>query len=306
MSNQVLPTQSELQAMHEIVDTLLKSGLYRQKKGDNYVNLTHEEAFAKVLFGWEIGVGAAQSMSAINIMQGKLSMSSAFMTGLMQRGGFNWISKEHNDDVCTLIIRNAEKEVLGEVTFTYKQAQDAGLPNKNANWKTYRQDMLFARCISAAARRFASAVFGGNSVYTPEELGADDKSPRYEKEIPVEEVAVEEKVITPELTPEQKAQLEYEAAVANKVTEIRNTLTQLSDKSDEKVAYLKAAAKRVDEELANTIARYDGKELIEFLKSAVELELLEQILVAIQNMIQEFVEEAPKAKPAKSTPKAAK
>jgi hypothetical protein len=39
------------------------------------------------------------------------------------------------------------------------------------NWKRYPRNMLFARCISNAARWFCPSVFGG-PVYTPDELGA--------------------------------------------------------------------------------------------------------------------------------------
>lgn len=298
MSN-IIPVGQELEAMHSIVDELLKSGLYKQKKGEGYVALTHAEAFAKVLFGWEIGIGAAQSMSAINIMQGKLSMSAALMTGLMTRAGYNWITLAHNDDECTLLIRNADKEELGKVTFTYKQAVDAGLPSKNANWKTYRLDMLFARCISAAARRYASAVFGGNSVYTPEELGGDDASPNKSTQSHREPEPTPEPEPVVEPSPEELAKTQHEMHIAELVKKVRETAALIETDPKKKMELVQTTINELAveiEEEAPILDTSSGPNFMLDLKNKLDEEGLNMLISALEAKL-------PKAQPAKKPKK---
>jgi recombinational DNA repair protein RecT len=53
-----------------------------------------------------------------------------------------------------------------------KDAKAAGLDGKDV-WKKYPRNMLFGRAMTNGCRWYCPDIFGGKSVYTPEELNAD-------------------------------------------------------------------------------------------------------------------------------------
>lgn len=158
----VLPTKDELEVMEHIANILIKSGFYPQLK-------SHEQAVATILRGWGLGLSPADSLSGINILHGKLTMSSGLIASLMMRAGFSWKSVSHTEQECIIEVFSPDKELLGQAGFSMEDAKRAQLISKNQNWNIYPKDMLFARTISAAARRYAPIAFGG-AVYTPDEL----------------------------------------------------------------------------------------------------------------------------------------
>lgn len=172
----VLPTKDELEVMEHIASILMKSGFYPQLK-------SHEQAVATILRGWGLGLSPADSLSGINILHGKLTMSSGLIASLMMRAGFSWKSISHTEQECIIEVRDANKEVLGEAGFTIQDAHRANLIAKNQNWTVYPKDMLFARTISAAARRYAPIAFGG-AVYTPDELQDNNTTPNIQPAAP--------------------------------------------------------------------------------------------------------------------------
>lgn len=190
----VLPTKDELEVMETIANILLKSGFYQVK--------THEQAVATILRGWGLGLSPADSLSGINILHGKLTMSSGLIAALMMRSGFYWKSISHTEQECIIEVFNASDMSLGEASFTMEDAKRADLIRKNANWNVYPKDMLFARTISAAARRYAPVAFGG-AVYTPDELEDSNKPVKNDRRLPVQSpIPVEElPASTPETTP---------------------------------------------------------------------------------------------------------
>jgi len=81
---------------------------------------------------------------------------------------------EMTDEVVTLKFferTNEGWQELGESRFTISDATKAGLTGKGT-WKQYPRNMLFARAMSNGVRWYCPDAFGGNTVYTPEELDA--------------------------------------------------------------------------------------------------------------------------------------
>ena len=135
------------------------------------------QAFAKVQCGRELGLPPFYSMQHIFIIPGKAPATDAQGMGAVIKGkGFDYKQIELNDQRCSLRFFDPKGNILGDVTFTYDEAckiMQGGkrLVDKDV-WKNYRQDMMWARCLSRGARRFCPHVISG--LYLKEELDYED------------------------------------------------------------------------------------------------------------------------------------
>jgi hypothetical protein len=130
------------------------------------------QAVVKVLAGRELGFGPIASMTGVNIIQGKPAIGANLMAAKVKGSGkYNYREVELTDEACELAFYEGGKEI-GRSRFTLVDADRAGLKGKE-NWKKYPKNMLFARAISNGARWYCPDAFGGVTVYTPEELGAE-------------------------------------------------------------------------------------------------------------------------------------
>ena len=124
--------------------------------------------------GQELGLGVAQSLRAMHIIEGKPTLTADAMGALCLR----------HADVCEYLtlIESSERAAVYEtrrhgaptpvrLSWTYEQAVAAGLAQK-ATWKAHRAAMLRARCLSAICRAvYPDLVLG---VYDPDELAESD------------------------------------------------------------------------------------------------------------------------------------
>ena len=126
------------------------------------------QACVKMQAGLELGIGPAQSMSGVHIVEGKPTLSSTLIASLIKRSGrYTYRVTKHDDNECSIAFYEQGQQI-GVSTFTWKDAEQAGL-TRNPTWGRYRRNMLFARAISNGARWHTPDVFGG-AVYTPDEL----------------------------------------------------------------------------------------------------------------------------------------
>jgi hypothetical protein len=108
------------------------------------------------------------SMTGVNIVMGKVSISAGLMAALVRRSKrYDYKIEVLTDQACTLVFTD-NGQVVYENTYTLEDAKRAGLLGKDM-WQKYPKDMLFARCISNGARRVCPELVTG--VYTPDELG---------------------------------------------------------------------------------------------------------------------------------------
>jgi len=168
------------------------------------------QAVAKILAGQELGFGPIASLTGVYIQQGKIAYLANLIAAAVKKSGrYNFRVKTLTDTECSIIFFEG-KEACGESTFTIQDAKQAGLldgPN-SGNYRRYPRNMLFARAMSNGARFHCPDVFGGVSIYTPEELGATVSE---EGDVIVDaetgEIAGEPKAANPtERTPEEKAE----------------------------------------------------------------------------------------------------
>ena len=163
--NDKLAIYNQFDQMQKAAIALLQSGYFKDVT-------SQAQAMVKIMAGAEMGVGPWASMTGINIIQGKPTLGANLIATLVKNDPrYNYQVKQCNAATCDLAWFEDGKQV-GTSTFTWDEAKSAGLTEKD-NWRKYPSDMLFARCISRGARRFAPGIFGGSPVYTPDEMGVD-------------------------------------------------------------------------------------------------------------------------------------
>lgn len=127
------------------------------------------KAMVKIAAGQELGLAPMQAMTGIHVIKNRVTLSANLMAALLRKAGYKWRITRHDNQACELIMFDPTGFELGPSTFSMEDAKQAGLTG-NDNWRKYARNMLFARCISNAARWFAPEVITG--CYTPEEMGA--------------------------------------------------------------------------------------------------------------------------------------
>lgn len=129
------------------------------------------QAAVKVMAGQELGFGAIASMTGINVIKGRVTLSANLMAAAVKRSArYDFVVREHTDQVCTIdYLRDGA--VFATSTFTMDDAKTAGLTD--GNWRKYPRNMLYARAMSNGAKWHCPDVFAGAPVYTADELGAE-------------------------------------------------------------------------------------------------------------------------------------
>lgn len=133
------------------------------------------QAVVKIMAGRELGLPPIASMTGINIIKGKVSLSATVMAAVLRRNPlYDYRVREHTDDLCKIEFFY-KGESLGISKFDKGDAQKAGLLAGD-NYKKYPRNMMFARAMSNGIRWYCPEILGGPA-YTPGELdaGADSE-----------------------------------------------------------------------------------------------------------------------------------
>ena len=201
------------------------------------------QACVKISAGAELGLTPCVSMTGINIIKGRVTLSAQTMASCMKRAGYKLKTKFATDS-CTITVIDPDGEELGESSFSLADAKRAGL--SGGNWQKYPRNMLFARAVSNAARWFAPEVLTG--VYTPEEMGEDGP---LEETPPVDivdaEIVEQTKQGKPDLPPSDLDDTgSYRAFIRNReelAQQQNNEPPPVSDERKAKLRGIHAAAK---------------------------------------------------------------
>jgi len=159
-----------LDEIKSIGQVFQQSGMFKDTK-------SVAQAVTKVLAGQELGIPPMQAMRGIHVVDGNPQLSAGLVASLVKRSGrYDYRVVEATDTAVVLEwrqrpVEGGAWEIVGRSDFTREDAAAAGLSNK-ANWKTYTEDMLFARALTRGARRYCPDVFGG-AVYAPGEAAPD-------------------------------------------------------------------------------------------------------------------------------------
>lgn len=177
-------TEITVVGIEKLATHFLQSGYFKDLR-----NMS--QAVVKILKGKELGIGPFTAVDQINMIQGKPSPNANLIASLIRK------SKDYDYDVieltnvsCKIQILRNEKPCGPPVEFTYEDAKKAGL-TRNPTYNAYPKNMLFARCISNAAKFHCPDVTMG--LYVPEDFNEDSND--YENESnrsPLVEYKIEE------------------------------------------------------------------------------------------------------------------
>jgi hypothetical protein len=157
-------------------------------------------AMVKIELGESMGFSAAEAMTGIDIIKGRVAVGAALRGARMQRAGFSWPQMLVTDKGCWIplcfrgepmlcpkvdenggiVTDSSGNPVMTQVvvSYTLKDAQAAGLAAKD-NYKKMPSDMYYARAITRAQRRYGPGVLGVDVLDTYEAREVSD-APRRE------------------------------------------------------------------------------------------------------------------------------
>ncbi len=157
--------QLGLQEITQWAKVFVESGMFKDTRD-------LAKAIVKIQAGQELGLPPFAAMRGFDVIEGKPAPNAGLTAALVRRSGrYDYRVIRSDATACELEWFDSGR-AIGVSSFTIDEAKAAGLAGRGP-WRAYPQDMLFARALTRGARRFCADVFLG-SVYTPEELGADD------------------------------------------------------------------------------------------------------------------------------------
>lgn len=147
----------------------VKCGYYKDLRSE-------EQALIKIMAGAEMGISPIQSLSNVHIVEGRPTIGVHGVAAAIRRSGrYDYDVLESSSEICRIVFvrldRGPQPVRMGESVWTIEDARRAGLAGRGP-WKSYAEDMLYARAMTRGARRYCPDVFGGG-IYTAEELGAE-------------------------------------------------------------------------------------------------------------------------------------
>jgi len=147
--------------MQQAAGALATSGFFRDAT-------QQAQALVKVMAGAELGLPPFASMTGIHIIKGKPALGANVIATLIKNDPRYDYRVAAMTDLLVEIDFYENGTKSGTSAFSADDAQKAGTQNMHK----FPRNMLFARAISNGARWYAPGIFGGSSVYTPDELGA--------------------------------------------------------------------------------------------------------------------------------------
>src|SRR5262249_9375788 len=125
---------------------LVASGLFPDLK-------TIYQAQIKIAAGRALGLDPVTSAALLHLIKGRVVMSAQLMAALIKRGGkYDYAVLRLDPTGCELVFSQGGREI-GRSAFTEEDARRAGL-TKGDNYRSFPEDMFFARALSRGARRF--------------------------------------------------------------------------------------------------------------------------------------------------------
>lgn len=156
-----MKNEIQLLNINDVINTakiFAESGMFTDSK-------QMAQAFVKIQAGQEMGIGAFASMTGINIIMGKPTISAGLIASAVKGSGkYDYKVKEMNEKSCSVDFYQG-KEFIGNSTFTLEDAKKQSTKNLDK----FPKNMLFARAISNGQKWFCPDIFQ-ISVYVPEEM----------------------------------------------------------------------------------------------------------------------------------------
>ncbi len=185
----MLPGQGSLAMLPEVVNfskVAVESGMFPDIK-------SQAQAVIRIMRGAELGLPPLYSLEHVLMINNKLALDAGAMANLVKRSGrYDYRIVRLDNQVCELEFFDSGTS-MGKFRFSAEDAKTAGLGGQS--WQKYPRNMLFARCLSNAARWNCPHVIGG--AYTPEELSGPARPPEVVEVVEETTGEIVESVTTP-------------------------------------------------------------------------------------------------------------
>jgi len=219
MSNELVSRNNfSLSELEKIGETMCKSGLFSDLKASS-------QAVVKILAGREMGFEPFTSINGVHIIQGKPVISANLMASALKRTNkYNYTVTKHDDNEVSIDFfeyREGKYIKIGASSFNMGEAQKAGLSSRD-NWRKYPRNMLFARAMSNGIKWYCPDVLNGNTVYTPDELGATEDEDGGIIDITPQKIQIDsEKKETHNLVEQEKSKLERQDVLLKNIRQYK-------------------------------------------------------------------------------------
>ncbi len=172
----------EVAELGKLANLLARSGFFADARGGY-------QAFAKLLFGRDLGLSATAAMTGVHIVEGKPELSANIQAQMVrcyvgvggERYDYRVISsKDERHERCEIEFYrtvDGRRETLGRSEFTIEDAERAGLTRPRrlgqpSNYAKFPPNMLFARAMSNGVAFHCPEVTRGIRVYHEGEIDA--------------------------------------------------------------------------------------------------------------------------------------
>lgn len=127
-----------------------------------------EGVFAIVLYGHEHGIAPMTALNEIHVIHGKLGFSGQFIQAKIERVGLVVDVLQSDAEHCILEFSGRPGKKNHIEKFIFAEAKQAGLVKKGGAYETWPSEMMYWRCLTRGARRYApDAILG---MYHKDEL----------------------------------------------------------------------------------------------------------------------------------------
>jgi hypothetical protein len=195
-----IPRKAEINDLGVLANHLAHSGMFKDAKGG-------AQAFAKLLFGRDLGLSATAAMTGVHIIEGKPEIGANLQAQMVKTyigpegERYDYKVLAHTAAECSIEFtrrRDGEWSTLGASTYTMEDAKLAELAGRGP-WKKHPRNMLFARAMSDGVAFHCPEVTNGIRTYHEGEIDVDGSVRAAQAQAPAAEDVVLEEIVDGEI-----------------------------------------------------------------------------------------------------------
>ncbi|MGI8731549.1 MAG: hypothetical protein ACR2LK_16460 [Solirubrobacteraceae bacterium] len=163
-------TEPQFAYLERLAAVAADSGLYGTG------NRVRAQLLMKLIYGRDLDIPVSAALSAIDIYDGKMELSSNLIAALLEaHPHYAYAVVESTDQRCELEFFK-DSNSLGKAKFDAADAATAGLADTDY-YRHYPSDMFFARAMTRGARRHCPGLGRGVAIYARGELAKPTPAP---------------------------------------------------------------------------------------------------------------------------------
>jgi hypothetical protein len=163
-------TEADFAYLERLAATAADSGLYGSG------NKVKAQLLMKLIYGRDLQIPVSAALSAIDIYDGKMELSSNLIAALLEaHPHYAYAIVETTDERCEIEFFK-DGNSIGKAKFDRADATTAGLV-ETEYYRQYPSDMFFARAMTRGTRRFCPGLGKGVAIYATGELAKRTPEP---------------------------------------------------------------------------------------------------------------------------------